>query len=119
MKRTPKKTADGRRQLCAVIAIVLVGMLLGTYVLVKKSAATEDHGHGHGTHAEAKSHSDGEHHDKKASDKHDHDKGHGDEEHHDKTPSKGSHGAALHRRQVLAGSAPRRNKPAVRSCRSG
>ena len=59
MKRTPKKTADGRRQLCAVIAIVLVGMLLGTYVLVKKSAlAAEDDGHGHGTHAEAKSHSD-------------------------------------------------------------
>ena len=60
MKRTPKKTADGRWQLFAVIAIVLVGMLLGT-VLVKSALTAEDHGHGHGTHTEAKSHSDGEH----------------------------------------------------------
>lgn len=96
MKRTQKKSTDGRRQLFAVIAIVLVGMLLGTYILVRKSApAGEDDGHGHGTHAEAKSHSDGEHHDKKATDKHDHDKAHGDEEHHDKTPSKGTHGGQL------------------------
>jgi len=96
MKRSIKKSGDSKRQWFAVIALVLIGTMLGTYVLVRKNTpAADDDGHGHGTHAEAKSHSDGEHHDKKADDKHDHDKGHGDAEHHDKKPNKGAHGGQL------------------------
>jgi cobalt-zinc-cadmium efflux system membrane fusion protein len=115
MKIDTKKLNISKKQLVAIAAIAVTGVVLGTAILSNKETKTaEDDGHGHGSHVEAKTHSDGEHHGKKDGDGHDHDKGHADGEHHGKKdgdghdhdkghadgehhegPSKGPHGGKL------------------------
>ena len=83
MKIDTKKLNISKKQLVAIAAIAVTGVVLGTAILSNKETKTaEDDGHGHGSHVEAKTHSDGEHHGKKDGDGHDHDKGHADGEHH-------------------------------------
>ena len=95
MKIDTKKLNISKKQLVAIAAIAVTGVVLGTAILSNKETKTaEDDGHGHGSHVEAKTHSDGEHHGKKDGDGHDHDKGHADGEHHE-GPSKGPHGGKL------------------------
>jgi cobalt-zinc-cadmium efflux system membrane fusion protein len=95
MKINTNKLNISKKQLVAIAAIAVTGVLLGTAILGNKATKTaEDDGHGHGSHVEAKAHSDGEHHGKTNEDTHDHDKGHADGEHHE-GPSKGPHGGKL------------------------
>lgn len=95
MKIDTKKLNISKKQLVAIAAIAVTGVVLGTAILSNKTSKTaEDDGHGHGSHVEAKAHSDGEHHGKTSGDGHDHDKGHADGEHHE-GPSKGPHGGKL------------------------
>ena len=71
MKIDTKKLNISKKQLVAIAAIAVTGVVLGTAILSNKETKTaEDDGHGHGSHVEAKTHSDGEHHGKKDGDGH-------------------------------------------------
>jgi len=101
MKIDTKKLNISKKQLVAIAAIAVTGVVLGTAILSNKTSKTaEDDGHGHGSHVEAKAHSDGEHHGKTSGDGHDHDKGHADGEHHE-GPSKGLMAASCSRKEIL------------------
>ncbi|RLJ40033.1 cobalt-zinc-cadmium efflux system membrane fusion protein [Acidovorax sp. 106] len=87
-----------KKHLIAMAVVMAVGAAAGTVILQggkTKAAAAADDGHGHGTHAEAKGHSDPEHHAETASKDHEDEKGHADGEHHEKSPSQGAHGGQL------------------------
>ncbi|NEX63317.1 efflux RND transporter periplasmic adaptor subunit [Noviherbaspirillum galbum] len=88
-----------KKQLIAILAIIVVGILFGSYVMLKGSDSPEkaspstqaEGGHGHG-----KGHADKEHHGGKSGEKHDDAKEHGDSEHHEQAATKGSHGGQLY-----------------------
>ena len=98
MTRSPSQRQAGRisrKQLVAIIAIVLIGLGASAWVLTRTAsapageAAEEGHGHGHG---EAKGHGDEEHHgDKKTEAGHDEAEGHDDKEHHEKPDEHAAH----------------------------
>lgn len=88
-----------RKQLLAILAILVAGGLFGSYVLFKGNSQPEGRtasAHAEGEHAHAKGHADTEHHGGKAGDKHDEAKSHGDTEHHETTAAKGPHGGQLY-----------------------
>ncbi|MES2932686.1 MAG: efflux RND transporter periplasmic adaptor subunit [Pseudomonadota bacterium] len=82
-----------KKQIIAILALVVVGVLLGWLILgsnTSKSAADE-----HAGHTETKGHADDEHHRGKAEDKQDHANAHADKGHHEDGPAKGPHGGKL------------------------
>lgn len=87
-----------RKQLMAILAMLVVTLPFGAYVLMNEAGQSEEGGshaeaeHGH---KEAKGHHDGEHHGEKASDQHAEGEGHGDAEHHEGGPAKGPRGGQL------------------------
>lgn len=88
-----------KKQLMAMIAIIVVGALLGAFVLLKGgngSAGEEAGGRAEVSHAEDKGHADTEHHGGKAEREHKEEKGHVDPEHHAISAKKGPHGGQLY-----------------------
>lgn len=86
-----------KKQIIAIIAMIVAGLLFGAFVVLK------DNGNGpaagaseKGGHEDAKGHDDGEHHgSSKDTDQHAEEKGHADKEHHAGGPTKGAHGGQL------------------------
>lgn len=88
-----------KKQLMAIIAAIVVGALLGAFVLLKGnngSNAAEVEGHAEESHAEGKGHADTEHHGGKSDQEHKEAKGHADPEHHATSPRKGPRGGQLY-----------------------
>lgn len=88
-----------RKQLLAILAILVAGTLFGSYVLLQGNTQSEGQAaakQGQDEHAHTKGHADTEHHGGKGSDKHEEAKGHGDEEHHAAIATKGPHGGQLY-----------------------
>ena len=73
----------GRKQLIAIVALLVLGVVAGVAILRSEPAKPAGDGHGeHGGHGheEAKGHADSEHHGEETAHDHDHDKGHGNGE---------------------------------------
>ncbi len=88
-----------KKQLMAIIAIIVVGALFGAFVLLKgnnQPTATEAGGAPERSHEEAKGHADTEHHGEKSGNEHKEEKAHADTEHHEQAAGKGSHGGQLY-----------------------
>lgn len=90
-----------KKQIIAIIAMVVAGLLFGAFVMLKDSSKApggEAAGASEaGGHEDAKGHDDGEHHgSSKDTGKHAEEKGHADKEHHEGGPAaKGAHGGQL------------------------
>jgi cobalt-zinc-cadmium efflux system membrane fusion protein len=88
-----------RKQLLAILAILVAGALFSSYVLFKGDGQPQGEvasERAEGGHSHAKGHADTEHHGGKAGDKHEETKGHGDTEHHEASAAKGPHGGQLY-----------------------
>ncbi len=95
MKLTKFSSNLSRKQIIAIAAILIAGLLAGIAILGTSPSKPAGEEHEHGNHAEAKGHADAEHHGGKAAAGHDHAKEHGDEEHHEDRPKTGPHGGQL------------------------
>jgi cobalt-zinc-cadmium efflux system membrane fusion protein len=88
-----------KKQLMAIIAIIVVGALISAFVLLKGNnhpAGAEADDHAESSHEEAKGHADTEHHGEKSGVDHKEEKAHADTEHHEQPAKKGSHGGQLY-----------------------
>lgn len=88
------KTNLSKKQTLSIIAILVIGVLLGALILVMEKAKPAGDGHGHGSHG---GHADNHagHNDEKGGDKHGHKDEHGHDDHHDEETAKGPHGGKL------------------------
>lgn len=94
---TDMKTTSPKKQTLLIIAVIVIGVLLGGLILgIDKAQPANEHQE-HSSHAEAKDHADKEHHGKEDNAKHADAKEHADEEHHEQAaePAKGPHGGKL------------------------
>lgn len=91
------KTNPPKKQTLLIIAVIVIGALLGGLILGTDKAKPAEEHQEHGSHAEAKGHADDEHHGKEGDTTHVDAKEHGDEEHHEEAsePAKGPHGGKL------------------------
>lgn len=93
-----------KKQLMAIIAIIVLGALFAAFVLFKgnnqpvaaQAAGQAEASHSEASHAEGKGHADPEHHGEKSDKGHDEAKDHADTEHHAAAAKKGSHGGQLY-----------------------
>ncbi len=83
------------KQGLAIAVIVVMGIVIGGWILLSGSARPAAEEHEHASHAEDKDHADGEHHGAEAGDGHEHADEHEDEEHHEKEAKSGPHGGKL------------------------
>lgn len=92
MKINPPK-----KQTLLIIAVIVIGVLLGGIILGTDQTKPAEEHQEHGSHAEVKGHADDEHHGKEGGAKHADAKEHADEEHHEEVsePAKGPHGGKL------------------------
>lgn len=82
-----------RKQMITILAIILAGILFGSYVLFEgNNGAAENGEQAESSHQDARQHVDNEHHGGKTDESHGEAKGHGDSEHHATAQTKGTHG---------------------------
>ncbi|RJG05445.1 efflux RND transporter periplasmic adaptor subunit [Noviherbaspirillum cavernae] len=86
------KTNLTKKQSFSILAIVVIGVLLGVLIMTMGKAKPAGDGHGHGGHAEHAEEKDGNKH--AHAEKGDHDE-HGDEHGHEEEQAKGPHGGKL------------------------
>lgn len=87
-----------KKQIIAIIAMLVAGVLFGAFVILKDSNKQQEEtaeSAERGGHEHAKGHADTEHHGGNQTDKHAENKGHADTEHHEDGPAKGPRGGQL------------------------
>ncbi|MDR3086789.1 MAG: efflux RND transporter periplasmic adaptor subunit [Azoarcus sp.] len=84
-----------RKQKIAIAVILAAGIVAGAWIPGGSTLKPAGEQHEHASHAEARGHTDAEHHGGKAGDGHDHAGEHEDSEHHEDAPKSGPHGGRL------------------------